>query len=74
MFQHFLLISFTMQMRLTNFLNPRELKFRINSALSSVLLPNFVKVPKSKRCLKAREGKMNGSFWVAILGDAHFQN
>lgn len=53
MFQHFLLISFTMQMRLANFLNPRELKFLINTALSSVLLPNFVKVPKNKGCLKA---------------------
>jgi len=51
--QHFLLISFKIQMRLANFISPRELRFLLYTLLSSVLLPNFVKILKSKTRCKA---------------------
>lgn len=68
-FQHFLLISFKIQMKLANFINPRELRFLLNTLLSSVLLPNFVKILKSKTRCKASENKPNGSFWVSVFGE-----
>lgn len=68
-FQHFLLISFKIQMRLANFINLRELRFLLNTLLSPALLPNFAKILKSKMHCKAYENKPNGSFWVAVLGE-----
>lgn len=56
-------------MRLANFINPRELRFLLNTVLSSVLLTNFEKILKSKTHCKAQENELNGSFWVIIFGE-----
>lgn len=56
-------------MRLANFINPRELRFLLNTVLSSALLTNFEKILKSEMHCKAQENKLSGSFWVIIFGD-----